>query len=210
MDAATLHHRTVESWQARVERIDASQWDSETPCPGWSVRDLVNHVVAEELWTVPLLEGATVDEVGSRFDGDVLGHDPMTTSRTAAAAARQVVDALAPRAGTVHLSYGEESAEEYVRQLCADHLVHGWDLAAATDGDLRLDPELVAEVADWFAGREELYRSVGAIGPRVVATDEVDDAQVRLLVAFGRSPADPRWDPRLAGPAAVPPGRPRL
>ena len=51
--------------------------------------------------------------------------------------------------------------DEYVHQLAADHLVHGWDLAVATGGDTRLDPALVAEVAGWYADREDLYRQAG-------------------------------------------------
>ena len=72
-----------------------------------------------------------------------------------------MVAEMLPTGGTVHLSYGEEQMEEYVHQLAADHLIHGWDLAAATGGDTQLDEELVAELAPWFADREELYRRPG-------------------------------------------------
>jgi ketosteroid isomerase-like protein len=85
----------------------------------------------------------------------------------------------------VHLSYGDEAPDEYVMQLAADHLVHGWDLAAATGGDTRLDPHLVTEIAAWFAEREDLYRAGGAIGPPGRATG---DPQGDLLAAFGRPP----------------------
>ena len=97
-----------------------------------------------------------------------------------------MVDGTLPAHGTVHLSYGEESMDEYVLQLCADHLVHAWDLAAATGGDTRLDPELVAEVAAWFTDREELYRSGGAVGPHPEAGP---DPQAQLLAGFGRDGA---------------------
>jgi energy-coupling factor transporter ATP-binding protein EcfA2 len=70
-----------------------------------------------------------------------------------------------------------------IRQLAADHLVHGWDLAAAIDGDTRMDPHLVTEVARWFGEREELYRSAGLVGPRAPLGG---DAQTNLLAAFGR------------------------
>lgn len=186
MDASTLHHRTVDFWDATVSRVKPDQWDAATPCTEWSVRDLVNHVVGEELWTVPLIHGSTIAEVGDRFDGDVLGDDPVATSHRAAAKAAAAGDGVAPSA-RVHLSYGDEEAAEYLRQLAADHLVHGWDLAVATGGDSHLDPELVQEVANWFARYEDGYRSAGAIGPHLEASG---DPQTDLLSAFGR---DARW-----------------
>jgi uncharacterized protein (TIGR03086 family) len=147
----------------------------------------VNHVVGEELWTPPIAEGRTVEEVGDRFDGDVLGDDPVAVAREAAKDAVRAVDAKLAEGGIVHLSFGDFPIEEYVWQLSADHVVHGWDLAAATGQDRAMDPDVVAGVAGWFAEREELYRSAGAIGPRV---DAPGDPQSQLLAAFGR---DPSW-----------------
>ena len=187
MDLNTLYHRTVESWADRVNAVRADQWDGPTPCREWSVRDLTNHVTGEDLWTTPLMRGSTIEDVGDRLDGDLLGDDPIQASLDAAREAIRTVAETLPAGGTVHLSYGEEQMDEYVHQLAADHLVHGWDLAAATGGDLRLDPALVHEVATWFADREEVYRSVGAIGPR---TGTFEDPQQDLLAGFGR---DLRW-----------------
>jgi len=189
MELITLHRRAVEQWAARVAAIKKDQWVDPTPCTQWSVRELVNHVVAEELWAVPLLGGATVQEVGSQFDGDVLGEDPAGRARLGADEAVAVVDTVVPGGGRVQLSYGEEDMGEYVRQLCADHLIHGWDLAAATGGDTFMDPELVAEVGAWFVGREASYRGSGAIGPRA---STAGDPQSDLLAAFGRSS---QWGP---------------
>jgi hypothetical protein len=68
--------------------------------------------------------------------------------------------------------------------------VHAWDLAAAIGADRTLDPALVEEVGAWFADREDLYRSGGAIAERV---EGGEDAQSRMLGSFGRSAA---WTPR--------------
>ena len=57
MDAAELHRRTVETWAARVRAVAADQWDGPTPCTDWNVRELVNHVVGEDAWTMPLMRG---------------------------------------------------------------------------------------------------------------------------------------------------------
>jgi uncharacterized protein (TIGR03086 family) len=154
------------------------------------VRDLVNHVVGEDLWTAPLVQGSTIEEVGDRFDGDVLGDDPVARARAAADDAVAAVAEGVPRGGTVHLSYGEEQLDEYVHQLAADHLVHAWDLAVATGTEAAFGPEVVDAVAGWYAEREELYRSAGAVGARHPKSG--NDALSRLITAFGR---DPGWEP---------------
>lgn len=192
MDTASLYRRTMECWAVRVNAVRDDQWDDPTPCKEWTVRDLANHVVGEDLWTVPLMQGSTIADVGDRFDGDVLGAQPISTALRAAGDAESVVIERLPAGGKVNLSYGEEEMGEYVLQLAADHLVHAWDIAAATGGDTRLDPALVAGVGRWFADREEIYRSAGAIGPRAALTG---DAEADLLAAFGRA-AD--WGPNHA------------
>lgn len=197
MDLNTLYHRTVEAWADRVNAVGPDQWDHPTPCSAWSVRDLVNHVVGEDLWTVPLVEGKTIEEVGSSLDGDLLGEDPVTAALDAAKAATTVTAEKLPGGGTVQLSYGAEQLGEYIHQLAADHLVHAWDLAAATGGDTRLDSHLVTDVHAWFSEREEMYRSGGAIGPRGVSHG---GAQGELLAAFGR---DSEWGPAHAALAAL-------
>jgi len=189
MDVNTLYHRTVEFFADRVNAVKEDQWGDPTPCTMWTVRDLANHVTYENLWTVALMEGATIEEVGDRFEGDVLGEDPIGSALAAARAAITSVAAQLPQGGTVHLSFGETPREEYAMQLASDNLVHGWDLAVATGGDSRLDPHLVHAIADWFDDREEMYRGGGAISARRPLTGE---AQHDLLARFGR---DAAWGP---------------
>lgn len=189
MEVDDLHRRAVAQWQDRVHGIDESQWHRPTPCPEWDVRALVQHVVGEQLWAVPLVDGATMAEVGDRFDGDLLGRAPYDVASRAAEDAVSAVARRLPERPVVHLSFGDTPIEEYVRQLSADHLVHAWDLAAATGQARTLDPAVVEEVATWFAEREDFYRDAGVIGPRQEGGGD-GDPQSRLLAAFGR---DPSW-----------------
>ncbi|MFC7497221.1 MULTISPECIES: TIGR03086 family metal-binding protein [unclassified Nocardioides] len=183
MDVGTTYHRAVEFFADRLNAVKDDQWNDPTPCSAWTVRDLANHVAYEDLWTVPLMEGATIEDVGDRFEGDVLGADPIGSALTAARAAIGSVAAHLPRGGDVHLSFGETPSSEYAMQLAADHLIHGWDLAVAAGGDTRMDPHLVHAVADWFDDREETYRAAGAVAARQVLTG---DSQHDLLARFGR------------------------
>jgi uncharacterized protein (TIGR03086 family) len=195
-DLGETYRRSVRWWARQTAGVADDQWDLPTPCSDWTVRDLVNHVVGEDLWTSPLMCGFTIADVGSRLDGNLLGENPRGAAASAAIEAIGVVEETLPLHGTVHLSYGEESMDEYVRQLVADHLVHGWDLAAATGRARTLDPGLVADVAAWFDGVEDAYRSVGAVGPRMPSGG---DPQIDLLARFGR---DAAWGPAHAGFAA--------
>ena len=186
-DVRDLHRRSVEAFIGFVSMVGEDAWRGGTPCEGWTVRDLVNHVVGEELWTVPLLDGATIAEVGDRFEGDVLGVDPIAATRAAASAATGAADG-ADVDRIVHLSFGDVPAQFYLEQLFADHLVHSWDLAAAIGAEYAVPPDLVDECAAWFEAHEAAYRAAGVIGdrPAELPAGGVD----RMLVMFGR---DPRW-----------------
>ena len=79
--------RAVAEFDARVRQIGDHQWQAATPDEDWTVRDLVNHLVGEDLWAPPLLAGSTIAEVGDRFEGDVLGAEPKAAWAAASAAA---------------------------------------------------------------------------------------------------------------------------
>lgn len=185
LDLPALHRAAVDRFARQVDALEPQGWARATPCDEWNVRALVNHVLVENLWTAPLLAGSTIAMVGDAFDGDCLGDDPAQAFRQAATEAVDAVTAPGALHRTVHLSFGETAATEYVWQLFADHLVHSWDLARAVGGDDRLDAEQVAACAGWFADQEGAYRAAGAIGPP--RDPAGNDPQARLLARFGRA-----------------------
>jgi uncharacterized protein (TIGR03086 family) len=188
MDLVDMYRCSAVEFIDRVHQVRPEQWLDWTPCAGWTVRDLVNHLVNEDRWAVELMAGATIAEVGDRFDGDLLGTDPVGVVTEAAKQAEAAVSEPGALERKVQLSFGETSADEYVRQLLAENLIHSWDLAAAIGADRRLDPELVRFCAEWFVGREELFRDAGLIGPRIDLPTPAGK-QDRLLAAYGRDPA---------------------
>ena len=186
-ELVVLFERAVEEFGARVRAVGDDQWHLPTPNTEWDVSALVNHLVGEARWAPPLLAGATIAEVGDRFDGDLLGPDPQAAWGEAAAdeveAARQ--EGVLDR--TVHVSFGDIPAGEYLSQLIADHAIHAWDLARAVGADERLDPELVGFALDYLGPQVDGWRQAGAFGPAVELAPGADD-QSRLLALTGRTP----------------------
>ncbi|GAA4615698.1 TIGR03086 family metal-binding protein [Saccharopolyspora hordei] len=186
MQLLAAHRTAMAEFDARVRRIGATQWGNPTPCTEWDVRDLLGHLVREQLWAPWLLDGATLDEVGDRFDGDVLGDDPVGAWERAAAAARRAWDAPGATSGEVHVTGGVIPAEDYGWQMTTDLAVHAWDLARSIGADERLDPGLVAELHVVLAPQVSAWQGLGIFAaPREVPADA--DEQTRLLALLGRS-----------------------
>lgn len=185
MNAAELFTRSTDEYDKRVQAIGRDQWTNPTPATEWDVRALVNHLVGENLWAAPLLRGSTIAEVGDRFNGDVLGDDPKGAWKRAKDEAVAAANEPGVLERTAHLSFGDVPGSEYLMQLFADHLIHGWDLACGVGGDDRLDPELVSACRTWFLEREDLYRGGGLIAERPEIPVDADE-KTELLAMFGR------------------------
>ena len=107
MDVPAIFGGAVAEFDARVRQIGDQQWRAATPDEDWTVRDLVNHVVSEDLWAPLLLAGSTIAEVGDRFDGDVLGAEPKAGWAAASAGAVRAAEAEGAMDRIVHLSFGD-------------------------------------------------------------------------------------------------------
>jgi uncharacterized protein (TIGR03086 family) len=179
-----LYQRAQNQFSDRVDAVAPDQWEHES-LPGWTVADLVAHLVNEALWVPPLLAGEPVAE--GRFPdgaGDLLGDDPFTGWETAADGALSAFAEDGALVRTVHLTRGPTPATEYILEMTADLTVHAWDLAAATDGDTELDGELIT-AALVYAERLSGDGVPGMIGPPLDVPASAPP-QTRLLARFGR------------------------
>jgi uncharacterized protein (TIGR03086 family) len=184
MGEATAFRRASESFVERARQIGEEQWSGGTPCTEWNVRMLVNHVAGEYLWVPELLSGRTISEVGDRLDGDVLGDDPLRTLINARGAALAAIDGPEALETTVHLSFGDLPAAEYVKQMALDSVIHTWDLAHAIGTDEVLDPELVDLCYADLQASAEAWRAAGVFGPEKAPS--YDSPQAKLLALTGR------------------------
>ncbi len=185
MDLVEQHRRAMAEFDRRVQQLTEDRWHVDTPCEEWDARTLVNHLVVEQLWVPHLLSGATLEQVGDRFDGDQLGDDPVGAWTRAAGPAREAVGTAGALDRTVHTSMGELPASEYVTQLTMDLAIHAWDLARALEIDDTLDAELVGELHRVWAPRADELSGSGLFAPAIEVGADADP-QTRLLAELGR------------------------
>lgn len=180
-----MYLRAVNEFDQRVQVVRPVDMDNPTPCSDWSVRDLLNHLVNEDKWVVPLLAGKTIAEVGDEFDGDLLGDDAHLAWKRASEEATSAAREAGATERTVHLSFGDFSGGDYLDQLTADHLIHGWDLDQGTGGNANLDKELMEHVYTWALPIEDVLKGSGAYGEKIEPPADAD-LKTKLLAVFGR------------------------
>ena len=184
-DIAELHARALESTGAIVAGIAPDRWHDATPCAGWDVRALVNHLVSGNLWAAELAAGARIDDAGGRLDGDLLGSDPVASyadsAKSAAAAFRRPGALDAPCA----VSYGPVPGSVYAGHRFIDVFIHGWDLAAATGQGTTLDVGLLDACQKILGPQLEAFREAGAFGGEIDVPPGAS-TQARFLARLGR------------------------
>jgi uncharacterized protein (TIGR03086 family) len=186
-DLVNLHVRALDATGRIVAGIRSDQWHDDTPCEGWDVRYLANHVVSGNLWVGELMSGKTIADVGDRLDGDVLGDTPAEAYRQSAAVATAAFAGPGAMQAPAAVSYGPVPGEVYAGHRFIDVLIHGWDLAKATGQDTRLDPALVQGCLAVYEPQAALLKQSGAFGDDVTVAADADP-QTRLLAMLGRRP----------------------
>ncbi|MYX06769.1 TIGR03086 family protein [Streptomyces sp. SID8375] len=155
-----------------------------TPCAGWSVRQLLDHMVWENLMATSIAEDAPRDD----HTADHLGDDHRAAFDDSVRAAL----AAFTGSGMLRRTYGpyEAPGAMIVQQVVVELLAHGWDLARATGAPTGLAPEAAEET---LAAARRIYgaapRTEGSsfaperpAPPGASATD-------RLAAFLGRAPA---------------------
>ncbi|AUY48197.1 TIGR03086 family metal-binding protein [Streptomyces sp. CB01881] len=175
-----------------VKAVPEDRWTAPTPCRDWDVRALVNHLAAQHLWVCQAAAGYTPEQIGRRFRGDVLGRNPLGVWTMAVGSALRALNVPGAPDLLVHLSYGLRDVGGYVRELTAETVVHGWDLARALGETGRMPVGAARYALVEFRGYRDLT-GTGRFDPPH-ATPPGADAQELLLALTGR---DPHWSTEL-------------
>ena len=187
VDLPEAHAEALDLTRRSVAGVGVDQWDLASDCDGWTVRELVNHIVTGNYWAAELSSGLSIEAVGDRLDGDVLGTDPLRTYDDSALVAAAAFRAPGAMEAPCAVSYGPVPGEIYCGHRFLDVLIHGWDVATSTGQGTSLDPGLVEACFEVIEPQMDMLAGSGMFGT-TVDVPEGADRQTQLLAVLGRRP----------------------
>jgi uncharacterized protein (TIGR03086 family) len=166
-----------------VQRIAAEQWTAPTPCAGWDVATVVNHVVGGMRLYTAELTGIPAD--GAHED-DWLGNDPLGAYRDAATQVLAAWHTPGAEQHLISLSFGTVPAPLAAIVELTEIVVHGLDVAVATGQEDQVDQAQSGRLlALMTAMGMDRFRAPGIFGPERAAPADAP-AHRRLLAFLGR------------------------
>ncbi len=184
MSEVSDRYATIASgFTKRMEAVPADRWASPSPCDDWTARDVVVHVINTHRRVLSTLDktepadistGSTDGELAIAWDE---AHGAVSDALNDERRASQTISGM----------FADQPFSQLVgRLLCADTLIHTWDLARAAGLDERLDTDAVAKASEFLAPLDEAIRRPGGFSPKIDPEPDAD-AQTRLLNFAGRA-----------------------
>lgn len=169
-----------------VDAVRDDQWASPTGCSGWSVRDLLNHLVGGNRIVAAALTGQAPPDQAA----DHLGDEPVDAYVRSGEAMRAAFAQPGVMDQMVTVPAGNVPGVVALHLRLTEYLVHGWDLARATGQSTGGLPADLAEQELAFS-RAQLGKLAPGSVPFAPPQPIDDDAPAvdRLAALLGRPAA---------------------
>jgi uncharacterized protein (TIGR03086 family) len=175
-DLLVMYERASE-WTTSKVAGATQKLDARTPCDQWDVRTLLNHMLDTKNYFVGAARGEEVSPP-AQTPPDLLGDDPLAdfergrSEMLSTYGAPGVIEKTGPSIGIAF----------------SDQLLHGWDLAKATDQDATMPDGLPEAAFEMIHGRFTDDQRKGVFKPEVDVPANAS-AQDKLLAYTGRKPS---------------------
>ena len=154
-----------------------------------TLRELVNDHAYDDAWVPDMLAGLTMVEAGAdKFDGDLLGDDPVRRFEAIVERACTAAGAVGDLDAVTHLSFGDYPVREYFWQINQFRALRAHDIAQVIEVDAGLPAELVQGIWDELCPVIEEWRTIGIFPAAVPVPDDAPPLD-RLLGLTGRQPS---------------------
>lgn len=170
---------------ALAAELDPHDLERPTPCAGWDVRAVLNHLLGTMRMFAIVNEGGVAGEDA----GDLVGDDAHGAVQEGVRVNLRTWRAPKAFDGDRSFPFGTFPASAAALMNLSEVIVHTWDVGQAIGRDVTVDPA-AAELLVSFYERIPLdvYREHGAFGPLVEVPPDAP-AFDRLLGLLGRQPA---------------------
>lgn len=169
------HYATASSWTA--EKVaGVKDLDAVTPCDGWTVRHLLNHMLDTQRYFTSAAKGEEASPPGP-VPPPLISDDPARDF----ANGREELLAVYGKPGVA------EKTGPALGIAFADQLLHGWDLARSTDQDAHMPEGLAEEALSCIHGQFTEEQRQGVFKPEITVPAGASP-QERLLAYTGRVP----------------------
>ncbi|MED5803414.1 maleylpyruvate isomerase family mycothiol-dependent enzyme [Gordonia sp. Z-3] len=178
-DLGARYRSLADGFAAVLDTIPADGWAADSPCDGWTARDVVAHVIDTQR---SFFDGHGID-LGRRPDLD----DPAAAWHIHRSAVATRLDDPAVGDHPFDGHFGPTTiGETLLRFYGFDMVAHRWDVASAVGHDLRFTDDELTLMETAAAGFGPALYGEGVCKPGVeVASDA--DRQTRLLATLGRT-----------------------
>jgi uncharacterized protein (TIGR03086 family) len=174
-DYLDLYER-ASAWALDKVRGATDQLPSPTLCDGWDVQTLMNHMLDTQRYFLTSARGEDASPISPQ-PPPVLSDDPVAQFERGRAQMLEVFG----RPGV------QEKTGPALGIAFSDQLLHGWDLARATDQDATMPDGLAQASYDTIHGRFTDDQREGVFKPELPVGTEAS-AQDKLLAFTGRDP----------------------
>ena len=183
-----MMQRVVDTTTTVIDNTKADQLSNPTLCTEWTVKDVINHMVAgATIFAVSVEEGSVPDAMlGQLMGGDNLGDDPQGAWATASDRAMKAFALPGAMEKIVKLPFGEMPGSVALNIAIFDVATHACDLARATGQQVN-DTELLEgalAMGQQMIGPD--LRMPGVFGAEQTAGGNAS-AEDRLLAFAGRA-----------------------
>jgi uncharacterized protein (TIGR03086 family) len=174
-----------------LRKVVGDGWDRPTPCAGWTVAQVFQHAVGDQLGFAAALTGEPGPSFNPFDPSGVLEEDPVAFMEAALARSAKAWAAVDRDAAEVPTPVPPHKMSPWSGSTaCAlDAAVHAWDIAVATGRPSPLTPELARPLLAVAKEIVEPLRAWGAYAA-ALAPEPGDDDVALLLRYLGR---DPHW-----------------
>jgi uncharacterized protein (TIGR03086 family) len=197
MDLVDLNRRAVERSIELAAGVDGAALARPTPCGGWTLGDLLAHMVAQHRGFAAAADGNGRD--WAAWEVRPLGPDPAAEYESAARGVQSsfAVDGVLDRDFWLP-EFREDSPFPGGMAIgfhLLDYVVHGWDVAASLGAEADFSADIVAAalgIAEQVPTGPVREQPGSPFGPALPVDHPTTSPMDRMLLHLGRSPAWPK------------------